>query len=136
MREKTSPMAQDSFDSVALLLHQILKKQACVVNVIIPTNLVSLLFDSFILQFYSIVFILVSILFYCCQRNLSMPSYMVCLFNSQWSINRRWEMPKFAHACKIRSHAPHVPVPGQSIVAQQRSCHETFGRERNFELCW
>ena len=65
----------------------------------------------FILQFYSIVFILVSVLFLLLsERNLSMPSQynvMVCLFNSQWSINRRWDVMKFARACKIRSHAPH-----------------------------
>ena len=33
---------------------------------------------------YSIVFILVSIPFYCFQCNSSMPSYMVCSFNSRY----------------------------------------------------
>ena len=56
----------------------------------------------FILQFYLIVFLF---FFYCSQCNSSMLSYMVFSFNSQWSII------KFARACKLRSHAPHILVP-------------------------
>ena len=76
----------------------------------------------FILQFYSIV---VSVLFFCCsQCNSSMPSYMVCSFNSQWSIM------KFVCVCRIRSHAPHVLVPDK--VAAMR----LFDLGRKFKLCW
>ena len=41
----------------------------------------------FILQFYSIVFILVSVLFYCSQCNSSMPPYMVAHLTLNFFVN-------------------------------------------------
>ena len=53
--------------------------------------------------------VLVSVLFCCSRCNSSMPSYMICSFNSQWSINRRLEVTR---AC----HAPQVPMPDKEAV--------------------
>ena len=81
-----------SFDSVALLLHPMhIDTQKVSIGMYsecdYPYKSCLCTFwpchSYFILQFYSIVFILVSILFYWSQCNLSMPSYMVCSFNFQ-----------------------------------------------------
>ena len=65
----------------------LLKKQAwrCIVDVIIPTNLVWACYPYFI-NFIHTSFCF--FFFYCSQCTLSTSSYMVWLFNSQWSDGR------------------------------------------------
>ena len=58
---------------------------------------------------------------------------MIALSTLTGPASRRWEVPKFACACKIRSHAPHVPVPRQ---ADKEAAMRFFDLGRKFKLSW
>ena len=97
-------------------------------DVIIPINLVCVLFDPAIptlsFNLFNCFYTCFCSFFYCFQYN---SSYMIALSTLTGPAR---EVPRFARMCKILSHAPHVPVPRQS---DKEAAMRLFDLGR---LCW
>ena len=88
---------------------------------------------------YSIVFILVSVLFYCPQRNLSMPSYMDIGFISSTLNGPSIEDGRCRSSC-VRAKFVTTPLTFLCLAnpswPDKEAAMRLFDREKNFELCW
>ena len=100
-------------------------------------NVYFLTLPSLLVLQFSIIFILVSVLFLLLSViHQYVPSYTVC--NFQWSrvLNSvedgRYKVTKFAHACKICSHAPRIPMPRQADKEAAQVAMRLFGLGRKF----